>query len=56
MTSADRVPANFRKDVQEFLDIAFLNRNRNRPVAWLPRSPDLNPCVFVGLHKNFRRR
>lgn len=44
----DGAPAHFRREVREFLDIRYPNRwiGRNGPVAWPPRSPDLNPCDF----------
>lgn len=52
----DGAPPHFRREVREFLDNAFPNRwiGRSGPVAWPPRSPDLNPCdfFFVGLYEN----
>ncbi|EZA47877.1 hypothetical protein X777_15252, partial [Ooceraea biroi] len=52
----DGAPAHFSQEVQEFLNNTFPNRwiGRGGPVAWPPKSPDLNPCdFFVGLHEKF---
>lgn len=44
----DGAPAHFGREVREFLDTTFENNwiGRGGPVAWPPRSPDLNPCDF----------
>lgn len=44
----DGAPAHFSLEVREFLNNTFPNRwvGRGEPVAWPPRSPDLNPCDF----------
>lgn len=44
----DDVPPHFRRDVPEFLNNTFSARwvGFSGPVAWPPRSPDLNPLDF----------
>ena len=44
----DGAPLYFARPVTEWLNNHFITQwiDRNDPVAWLPRSPDLNPCDF----------
>ena len=44
----DGVPAHFSHVAREYLDVAYSNRwmGRAGPVAWPPRSPDLNLLDF----------
>ncbi|GBM45707.1 hypothetical protein AVEN_14150-1 [Araneus ventricosus] len=44
----DGAPAHFSSTVRKFLNAAFPTRwiERGGPVAWPPRSPDLNPLDF----------
>jgi hypothetical protein len=45
----DGAPCHFAQVVQNWLNENFSGRwiERNRPVAWPARSPDLNPCDFL---------
>ena len=44
----DGTPPHFVRPVTEWLNNHFPDQwvGANGPVAWLPRSPDLNPCDF----------
>ena len=44
----DGAPPHFDKPVAQWLNNHIPNQwvGRNGPVAWSPRSPDLNPCDF----------
>ncbi|KAJ4435156.1 hypothetical protein ANN_23732 [Periplaneta americana] len=44
----DGAPAHFSRTVRRYLDRRFPNRwiGRSGPIAWPPRSPDLNPVDF----------
>ena len=45
---SDGTPAHFSHVIREYLDVPYPNRwmGRAEPVAWPPRSPDLNPVDF----------
>jgi hypothetical protein len=52
----DGAPCHYPLIVREWLNNNFPERwiGRNGPVAWPPRSPDLNSCdIFVGVHEKF---
>lgn len=44
----DGAPPHYRLEVRNYLNYAFPHRwiGRNGPIAWPPRSPDLNACDF----------
>jgi hypothetical protein len=44
----DGAPPHNRRVVRDYLDISFADRwiERNGPISWPARSPDLNPCDF----------
>lgn len=57
MFQNDGAPCHYAKTVRNYLDLTYPGRwiGRGGPIAWAPRSPDLNPVDFFvwGYYKEF---